>query len=58
VAFLEVHNFLGLAKFSAESGKDSAALNLFVAELRPRLPLLERAAPEGRAVILIPPPAR
>jgi membrane protein DedA with SNARE-associated domain len=58
VAFLEAHDFLGLAKFSAESGKDSAALNLFVAELRPRLPLLERAAPEGRAVILIPPPAR
>lgn len=55
VAFLEAHEFLGLAKFSAESAEDSEALKLFAAEFKLRLPLLERSAGAGRHTLLIPP---
>ncbi|MGZ8215739.1 LssY C-terminal domain-containing protein [Methylomagnum sp.] len=58
VAYLEAHGFLGLVKFSEETGDGAEPARRLAAELRSRHPVLERGAGDHRAVILIPPEKR
>jgi membrane protein DedA with SNARE-associated domain len=58
VAYLEVHGFLGLVKFSEETGDGDEPARRLADDLRSWYPVLERGGGDGRSVILIVPERR
>ncbi|MGX2040134.1 VTT domain-containing protein [Methylocaldum sp. MU1018] len=55
VAFLDERNLFGFLKFSEEAVDGTAALDIFINDLRPLRPFLSRTDEDGRLVMLLPP---